>query len=97
METDKKLTVEAVAGMCHNLNKDYCEYMGDWSQVGWCYAPQWLKDSVITGVRFHLDNPDAGPEASHENWLAEKAASGWHWGEIKDESLKLHPCCIPFE
>ena len=96
MKTDKKLTVEAVAGMCHDLNKDYCEWLDDYSQPSWTDAPQWQKDSAINGVNFLLLNPMAGPESSHSNWLVEKINAGWVYGEEKNEALKTHPCLVNF-
>jgi hypothetical protein len=47
-------------------------------------------------VKFHLTNPDAGPAASHESWLAEKEATGWKYGPVKDADKKEHPCFVPY-
>ncbi len=91
------LTVEQVARMCHQLNREYCQQLDDWTQLPWSEAPDWQTESAINGVQFHLDNPDAGPEASHENWYSEKLEAGWSYGAIKNPELKQHPCCIPFD
>lgn len=44
-----------------------------------------------------MNNPDATPEQSHKNWLAEKKAAGWSWGAVKDVDKKEHPCYIQYE
>lgn len=85
------------ARIAHEINRAYCQALGDNSQPAWEDAPQWQRDSAVNGVRFHEANPDAGPQASHENWLAEKLDAGWRYGEVKDARHKLHPCCVPFD
>ena len=89
--------IEAIARTCHEVNRAYCASLGDFSQPAWDEAPDWQKQSAITGVWFHRSNPDAGPAASHISWLAEKEADGWVWGPVKDAFLKTHPCYLPYE
>ncbi|MFQ5471325.1 MAG: RyR domain-containing protein [Dehalococcoidia bacterium] len=86
-----------VAKVAHEINRAYCQAIGDESQPLWEDAPDWQKESAIQGVRFHVDNPGAGPEASHQNWMAEKKKDGWTWGPEKVPELKKHPCMVPFE
>jgi hypothetical protein len=86
-----------IAKACHEVNRAYCAALGDLSQLPWDQAPQWQKDSAIVGVNLHCENPDAGPQASHESWLKQKEAEGWVYGEKKDPELKTHPCMVPFE
>jgi hypothetical protein len=87
---------EEIAKVCHEVNRAYCEAIGDRSQPAWADAPQWQKDSAISGVRMHLANPDATPEQSHESWMAEKDDAGWTWGPQKDPGAKQHPCMLPY-
>lgn len=91
------MKVEDIAKICHEANKSLCETQGDNSQTDWNNAPDWQKDSAIAGVNFHLDNPDATPEDSHNSWLAQKEAEGWKYGEVKNAETKEHPCFIPYE
>lgn len=88
---------EQVAICCHQVNKAYCESLGDMSQPDWWNAPDWQKTSAINGVRFHRANPEAGDDASHKSWMEEKLADGWVYGEVKDPEAKIHPCIVPFE
>ena len=86
-----------IARVCHEVNRAYCEALGDKSQGFWELAPKWQKDSARMGVDLHLDNPDAGPAASHNSWLKQKVAEGWVYGPVKDIVAKTHPCCVPYE
>ena len=91
------ITVIGIASVCHEANRAYCESINDWSQKSWCAAPEWQRESAIKGVEFLLANPDAGPQASHESWLAEKYRTGWKYGPVKDPLKKEHPCYRPYE
>ena len=86
-----------LARICHEVNKAYCQALGDFSQPSWDEAPQWQRDSAISGVKFHQENPDAPPSASHESWLKEKIAAGWTYGVTKNPEIKVHPCMVPFD
>ena len=89
--------VETIAKVCHEANRGYCKALGDDSQPPWEDAPDWQKESARNGVKFHIANPDADPEASHENWLKEKLADHWTYGPVKDVEKKEHPCCLPYK
>lgn len=94
---DYNLDVEGIARTCHEINRAYCAALGDHSQPAWEAAPQWQRDSAMAGVRMHLANPDAGPEASHASWMAQKQAEGWVYGPEKNPEKKEHHCMVPFE
>lgn len=91
------MTKQQIAQVAHEINKAYCEAIGDKSQLGWDKAPDWQKDSAINGVQFQLDNPDAPESASHDSWLDEKRKAGWKYGATKDPQKKEHPCFVPYE
>jgi hypothetical protein len=88
--------IRQIAHICHEANRAWCEENADFSQPVWSDAPIWQIDSAIAGVKFHLANPNAGDDASHNSWMAHKLADGWKWGPNKDPDLKLHPCIVPF-
>jgi len=90
------MNVRKIAKVCHEVNRAYCQALGDDSQPSWDSAPEWQQSSALNGVQMHLDNPNATPENSHESWLAQKAAEGWKWGPIKDAEAKEHPCFCPY-
>lgn len=87
---------EAVAKVCHEANKTYCETIGDLTQRNWDDASPWQRDSAIKGVRFARYNPTAPVSAQHQSWYNDKAASGWVWGPTKDEVAKTHPCMVDY-
>ena len=90
------MTPEQIAKVAHEVNRAYCQALGDDTQVPWAEAPEWQRSSAINGVNFHLNNPDAGPDHSHNEWLKEKKENGWKYGPVKDAELKEHPCCVPY-
>jgi hypothetical protein len=91
------MTVEQIAEVCHETNRAYCTTLGDNSQPLWASAPEWQRTSAVNGVRFHMDNPDAKPSHSHDEWLKEKQETGWKFGPVKDAEKKEHPCFVPYE
>lgn len=91
------MKIEQIAQVAHEINKAYCEALGDNSQTSWEDAPQWQKESAVLGVIFHMENPDAGPDASHGSWMKQKLEDGWVYGPVKDAEKKQHPCIVPFD
>lgn len=92
-----KMTIIQIAELAHETNRTYCQLIGDNSQLSWKDAPDWQRDSAISGVEFHLKNPDASPSHSHEEWLRTKKKDGWKYGPVKDPEKKEHPCCVPYD
>lgn len=91
------MNLAKIAELAHEANRSYCLLIGDDSQKPWDEAPEWQKESIMDGVKFHLANPSATPEQSHQNWMNHKMAEGWKWGGIKNEKLKEHPCFCPYD
>lgn len=89
------MNAREIAELCHEVNRAYCLGIGDSSQPTWADAPDWQKESAINGVMFHLEN-ETTPKQSHENWMKEKEADGWIYGEVKDPEKKEHPCMVPY-
>lgn len=89
--------IDATARVAHEANRAWCMVNGDDTQPTWDEAPDWQKESARDGVLFHVNNPDAGDSASHDNWMAHKKAGGWVYGEVKDPEAKTHPCMVPFD
>lgn len=88
---------EEIARIAHEVNRSYCQSLGDYSQAPWEDSPEWQRSSAINGVAFHLKNPGSSPESSHNEWLKEKAGDGWQYGPVKDVSKKTHPCFVPYK
>lgn len=97
MAAKKEFLISDVAYLCHELNRAYCHLLGDDSQKSWYESPAWQLDSAVDGVHFHLTHPSASPEDSHKNWMKQKLADGWKYGETKDPDKKTHPCLVPYD
>lgn len=97
MGSEVSMTNEEIARVAHEVNRAYCQALGDISQPAWEDAPEWQRRSAINGVAFHIASPDAGPDDSHNEWLREKAADGWTYGPVKDPERKEHPCFVPYD
>ena len=87
--------LDDTARICHEVNRAYCEALGDTSQPAWEDAPEWQRSSARSGVYLHISG-DFGPEASHASWMQQKLAEGWQYGPVKDPEKKEHPCMVPF-
>lgn len=88
--------IREVARIAHEVIRSYCTSIHDPPLPGWDESPEWAKDSVINGVLQMIADPLRGPAANHEGWLAERAAAGWVYGEVKDTEKKTHPCMVPY-
>lgn len=86
----------AIARVCHEANRAYCETIGDTSQRPWLEAEEWQRESAIQGVTFALASPSAPACAQHDAWVADKRAAGWTYGPVKDAAKKQHPCIVPY-
>jgi hypothetical protein len=89
------MTEDQIARVCHEVNRAYCQALGDNSQPAWEDAPEWQRDSARMGVVLHTTT-DSGPEASHISWMGHKVVEGWKYGPVKDPEKKEHPCMVSF-
>lgn len=91
------MKINEIAQVCHAANKTLCETQGDFSQKDWDEASDAQRESLIQGVQFALDNPDAPDSAQHDAWTKSKLEDGWQYGPVKDADKKEHPCLVPFD
>lgn len=91
------LDVIDIARVTYEVNRAYCQSIGDNSFSEWGDAPDWQKSTNIRGVEFHIQNPSASPSASHESWLKQKEEEGWKYGPVKNPETKEHPCFVPYD
>jgi len=88
--------IEAVARVVHEAIRAWQAAHGQTAVPHWRQAPSWMKVSTRESVQFTLDNPDAPSSAQHDQWMAQKEAAGWTFGEVKDERKKTHPMLKPY-
>lgn len=90
------LKMDFIARVCHEVNRAYCQALGDNSQPKWEDAPPWQRESARMGVDLHLSG-NFTPDASHVAWMVERSSKGWKYGPVKDQEKKEHPCMVPFD
>ncbi len=88
-------TLEA-ARLVHEVNRAYCTAIGDASQASWENTPDVIRESVLAGVQYALNNPTAQPGDSHAAWVEYKTAEGWTYGKTKDVAKKIHPALVEY-
>lgn len=93
---ERPLDDETVAELCHELNRYWCEMLGDHHLNAWFATDKAHRDSVIAGVRYRKLNPDSTPEEQHDAWRHHKLAEGWTYGPVKSDRLKLHPNLVDY-
>ena len=89
------MTDKEIASVAHELNRAYCQSQNDFTILPWEYAPAHQRDAAWKGVKLFLQYPNAGPEAKHEEWMAQKILNGWKYGPVKNTAAKEHPYLVP--
>jgi hypothetical protein len=89
------MTAEHIAYVAHNINRAYCEAIGDPVPPHWEDADRSIKESAIHGVLFTL-RYNATPEMQHDAWMKTRIEQGWKYGPVKDEEKKEHPNLVPY-
>lgn len=90
------LTYLQIAEVCYAANRALCQMYGEESPAEWDEAPDWQRDTVLTGVIAIDEGKVRTAGDSHISWAAHKIENGWKWGEVKDPAAKTHPCLVPF-
>lgn len=88
---------EIIARVAYAANVEYSSRVDNFAHKPWDEIDEALRETTRQGVRFRLENPSATPESMHENWLKEKKAAGYVYGERKDDVAKTHPDCVPYD
>lgn len=61
------------------------------------YIPQPIDTSGIQLPEDLTPLLEAMAKNVHENWAQERLNQGWTYGEKRDDTLKHHPCLVPYE
>lgn len=94
---DKLKRVVAIAKVCHQANKAWCESVKDFSLVDWEQTSEEDRMTCIKAVEDIMDNPYMTAEDVHNVWLKHKLDSGWKYGPVKDAGKKEHPCIVAYK
>ena len=68
--------VETIARVAHAANKEHCKVFSDFSHRDWEDCTEAQRESIRSGVRFLVDNPDAGPDAQPRTRQRRAGADG---------------------
>ena len=91
------IEIDEIAHIVHEVNRLFCEALGDYSQPKWENVPNWQVKSTKSGISAIMANPSLTPEENHKNWLRDKERDGWKYGVEKDVEKKEHPCMVEYE
>ena len=90
------MTQDEIARIGSEVNRAYCEAIGDPAGAPWALASEGARNSARLGVGMHLLR-DVGPECAHEAWMEHKLKEGWVLGPVKDEAKKEHPLLVRYD
>lgn len=96
IDWQKEARIQMMAECAYNVNRAYCQAIGDTSIAPWKDALSQTKEGYIKDVRSRLDNP-LSPAGQHSLWMEHKIADGWKYGAIKDDENRLHPAMVAYD
>jgi len=91
-------TDEEIAQIAHEAGRALQKILDNPSNA---ISPPWdqfdeeQRAGVISGVK--IARYGAPPRVLHDNWVREKLAAGWTYGEVKDAEAKTHPLLVDFD
>lgn len=88
--------INACTRAAYEVNRSFCEAMGDFSHVPYESLSADLKQ-VAMQATIGIVTLDFNAEQSHEAWVAAKRSQGWKYGEKKDAEAKTHPCLVAWK
>jgi len=80
----------------HEVNRAFCQAMGDNSHVAWEQVPDDLKVVARQSV-LAIATRETTNKQLHDDWVALKKLQGWTFGQTKDAKKKEHPCLVAWE
>jgi hypothetical protein len=89
--------IELIARVCHEVNRVYCDIIGDTPLPPWTDLPIALQGSTLRGVDYVITHPEDTAAEQHAEWMRERLAAGWVHGDVKDSVAKTHPNLVPYE
>ena len=85
-----------IAQVMHESVRAWQKANGETGAPPWSRAPEWMKDASREAVLWRIANPKAPSSAQHDQWMAQKLASGWKYGRVKNGVKKTHPMLVPY-
>jgi len=56
-----------------------------------------MKKRTFTSETLDTELLERLADAVHQEWMHQRILDGWVWGPKRDDTLKTHPCLVPFE
>lgn len=100
------LQIEQIARMAHEVQRQWCRMLGDFSHGQWNEATESKRASAIARVEYAVEYKGPNwresfrcydPRDQHDRWMLLKLRDGWRYGPIKDVVNKIHPCLLPWD
>lgn len=89
--------IEAASHAAHEVLRSYSRnVLDDYTHAAWDDVPEESKREVRQNV-ISIMQYDYTAEKSHEIWMAQKLASGWRWGNVKNPEKREHPCLVEYK
>lgn len=96
-QAEPRLTLLAIAEICHEANCTFCKYLGDVPACQWSGCAEELQRSCLQGVLTVLNRPEITSEQSHALWRDERTSQGWVYGPVLDRDHKVHPNLVDYD
>jgi hypothetical protein len=90
------MDIKTVAAVCHAVNREYCQTLGDYAQSPWNKCSKEEQAGMEALVKVARD-VELTPSALHETWRRRKSGVGWQYGSVKDDTSRRHPNMVPFD
>ena len=97
MNFKKYRTLVDIAQECHNKNNELMMMNGEEQNGNWDSLDRHTKFINLKSVIKALENPDLTAKDMHDEWMNNKIADGWKYGDVKDPELKTHPLIIDYD
>lgn len=97
MNFKKYRTLVDIAQECHNKNNELMMMNGEEQNGNWDSLDRHTKFINLKSVIKALENPDLTAKDMHDEWMNNKIADGWKFGDVKDPELKTHPLIIDYD
>ena len=79
----------------HEATEAICEVYND-QQPDDVDSEWWQESSIMEGILFALNNPEATPRNHHDQQCAKKDAELWVFGKEMNAELKTHPYLVMY-
>lgn len=93
----EKLTVNAVAAICHEANRQYCIQAGLDAGSPWTDLSADEQKPTLLSVEHLIKNPDVTPKSAHETWVKDRLDAGWTFGDTRDDDNKVHNLLVDYD